>query len=123
MHGENAEVLKGVITDHEDVCRITYRSCCVEQVVVKTTVKVTPLEKGDFCKPEIDCALKAISCIGCVFVCLSTLKESCSIGLREVFVPRVKVIAEMVLKLFWRELLLLKVDRFSVVTQDRPSNY
>jgi hypothetical protein len=85
LHGEDRQVLESVKAHHEDIGTIAHRPRRIKQVVLKATVKVTPLQERDLCKPEVDCALKTISRIRCVFVGLSPLKECGPVVCRKVF--------------------------------------
>jgi hypothetical protein len=86
LHSEEREVLERVKAHHEDIRAIAHRPGRIKQVVVEATVKVTPLKERDLCKPEVDCALKTISRVCCVFVCLSSLKEGCTVAYCQILV-------------------------------------
>ena len=75
LHGEDRQVLERVKAHHEDIGAIAHLPRRIEQVVVEATVKVTPLKERDLCKPEVDCALKTVCRVRCVFVGLGSLKE------------------------------------------------
>lgn len=82
LHSEERQVLERVKADHEDIRAIAHRPRSIKQVVVEATVKVTPLQERDLRKPEVDCALKTICRVRCVFVGLSSLKEGCPVAYR-----------------------------------------
>jgi hypothetical protein len=112
---EYGQIFEGIKANHEHVCSVTYRLCGIKQIIVEATVKVTPLQQRDFGKPEINRTSKTACGIGSIIVSLGTSQEGVTISLCEVFIILVKVIAQVVHKLFWLNRFLLQIDDFGVV--------